>query len=644
MRGRLVVRSDAAEGARLEVPLSMRTTGALLRFDKPLRDFGAFPVGFATPPLDVSLTNAGDTAASVDVSAAPPFSVEWTKSGPLAPGATRTGRARFKPAALGATSSVWSATAGVGLCEVPTMLALGRGVDGVVGVTPGALDFGDLDCATSRTESVFVSNVSATPFEVTVALQRPDTRYEPLVVVDTAPPGGALEVPARVTALAYAGTSPLPYDDVLRIRTDAPNDPVHDVALTMRPRGAVLRFDAPYVDLGVARLDLPPSTLPITVHNDGNVPVTVGLQLAPPLAVPPSVTVPAGGSQVVPVDPGDSGNLPGAVREPLALTVSQPLCSPKPFVEVGVRYADRVRKIASGRGGIRAAIAESGHVYTFYKGGTAYRMGGLSGVTAELAGYEGSICARLTSGAVKCWGAGILGTGAYGGSSTPVDVLGITDATSIGAGSGAACAVLSTGRVRCWGQNTGCLFGSCNFVSTLTPLELPGLSSVVQIAPAASRHCARLAGGTVMCWGRDMYAAPDPPTAVAGLPPATFVATGFQRQCAIDAMNQAWCWDERPGMGSGPPTVMSGGTLIEKIACADKESIYGQSATWAQGPQALMGWNVYPVVMPTTFPMALRDMSAMAGLCVVRADGRVACTADNGFQNPPPLVDVPGFD
>jgi hypothetical protein len=49
-------------------------------------------------------------------------------------------------------------------------------------------------------------------------------------------------------------------------------------------------------------------------------------------------------------------------------------------------------------------------------------------------------------------------------------------------------------------------------------------------------------------------------------------------------------------------------------------------------------------VMPTTFPVPLRDMSAMAGLCVVRADGRVACADDNGFQNPPPLVDVPGFD
>jgi alpha-tubulin suppressor-like RCC1 family protein len=91
---------------------------------------------------------------------------------------------------------------------------------------------------------------------------------------------------------------------------------------------------------------------------------------------------------------------------------------------------------------------------------TPVEVSGISDASAlAIGGNHG--CAVVESGGVKCWGYnyyGELGTGtatttAPYGSKTPVDTVGISDATAVAAGSEDSCALVSGGHVKCWGSN-----------------------------------------------------------------------------------------------------------------------------------------------------------------------------------------------
>ncbi|HTY95727.1 MAG TPA: hypothetical protein VMB91_01715 [Solirubrobacteraceae bacterium] len=106
---------------------------------------------------------------------------------------------------------------------------------------------------------------------------------------------------------------------------------------------------------------------------------------------------------------------------------------------------------------------------------------------AELAG-EGSACALLSSGHVECWGPnadGQLGDGERetGPSLTPVQVIGLEDATQISASRGTACALLASGHIKCWGEGRSGQLGVPertlesfgDFGRTGTPIEVAGI-------------------------------------------------------------------------------------------------------------------------------------------------------------------------
>jgi alpha-tubulin suppressor-like RCC1 family protein len=88
-------------------------------------------------------------------------------------------------------------------------------------------------------------------------------------------------------------------------------------------------------------------------------------------------------------------------------------------------------------------------------------VGALSGIDAVEAG-DSHTCARLATGALRCWGnnyAGQLGTGGYQYSNTPVAVLATggaeLDVAAVSAGGVHTCAVASAGgAVSCWGNRS----------------------------------------------------------------------------------------------------------------------------------------------------------------------------------------------
>jgi alpha-tubulin suppressor-like RCC1 family protein len=128
-------------------------------------------------------------------------------------------------------------------------------------------------------------------------------------------------------------------------------------------------------------------------------------------------------------------------------------------------------------------------------------------------------CARLTGGAVRCWGFG--GFGALGagnpdsiGNDEPVsngtDVGGLSDAAQIAAGFEHSCALTTSSRVLCWGEGANGRLGYGNTDDRgeemtdlpLQPLPFAGASAVT----AGREHtCALFSDRRVLCWGDNDY-------------------------------------------------------------------------------------------------------------------------------------------
>ena len=140
----------------------------------------------------------------------------------------------------------------------------------------------------------------------------------------------------------------------------------------------------------------------------------------------------------------------------------------------------------------------------------------LGGIATGLTAGGGHTCALLSTGAVRCWGGNTFGQLGYGNTDsigddeTPVaagDVPVGGTVTHIAAGVEHTCARLSTGAVRCWGRG---LFGRLGYADEMNigDDETPASAGdvvvgrfVVEIATGANHTCAVTDSAQVRCWG-----------------------------------------------------------------------------------------------------------------------------------------------
>ena len=104
-------------------------------------------------------------------------------------------------------------------------------------------------------------------------------------------------------------------------------------------------------------------------------------------------------------------------------------------------------------------------------------------------------CALLTGGAIKCWGHNNfyqlgVGDGSRLNRNTPVDVSGISTATSIALGGSAfgyySCALLTGGTIKCWGDNSNGQLGVGTNTDRDTPVDVIGLYAPPPSSPPSS--------------------------------------------------------------------------------------------------------------------------------------------------------------
>lgn len=183
------------------------------------------------------------------------------------------------------------------------------------------------------------------------------------------------------------------------------------------------------------------------------------------------------------------------------------------------------------------------------------------GESAEEVACGGShCCARLASGAVRCWGdnnRGQLGLGHTDRigddevpSTAPPVMLGGTP-TSLHAGSNAlhGCAIFPPSNgYRCWGRGTDGQLSPAIAVD-IGDNELPSTVAVTgsqyaQLCAAATHTCGRTTAGAVFCWGTNDYGEGTPALGSTGDlgAPAVDLTCGDQFNCAVLSTGGVRCW------------------------------------------------------------------------------------------------------
>jgi alpha-tubulin suppressor-like RCC1 family protein len=236
---------------------------------------------------------------------------------------------------------------------------------------------------------------------------------------------------------------------------------------------------------------------------------------------------------------------------------------------------------------------------------------GITDATAIAARHFGA-CARLSGGTVQCWGYnefGELGNGTDGQpSSSPVTVVGITDAATIGAGEDHTCAVLTGGAVKCWGNNFSGRLGDGNTGTFAnTPVTVVGISTATAVTGGSGHTCARLPGGVMKCWGsggagqRGDGTGGDgsgsdalTPVSVGGMTGARVITAGSAHTCAIVDGGAAKCWgnDEYGQIGDGAYTYPGPNTPTPVVGIANATALQaGSYHTCVVVPGAVRCWG-----------------------------------------------------
>lgn len=253
---------------------------------------------------------------------------------------------------------------------------------------------------------------------------------------------------------------------------------------------------------------------------------------------------------------------------------------------------------------------------------------GLSNVSTVTAGGAHT-CALLTSGGAKCWGKnfyGQLGDNTGDGRMTPVDVSGLSSGVGqLAAGAMHSCALTTTGAVKCWGRNAEGQLGNNDTVSSQTPVDVVGLSSGVTALTAGDYHTCVVIGGGVRCWGQNDYGqvgdgtTTNRSTSVEVISPGSGVsalAGGLWHTCAVIDGGGVQCWGKNDNGQLGDGTTTNHPTPVTVSGLSGVTAI--AAGSWHTCAVTSVGevkcWGRHPSGQALTIPTDVVGVSEVRAL------------------------------
>lgn len=284
-------------------------------------------------------------------------------------------------------------------------------------------------------------------------------------------------------------------------------------------------------------------------------------------------------------------------------------------------------------------------------------------------------CAVRTNGAVACWGRndyGQLGNGTINQpthSSTPVPVVGITNAISVTAGADHACALLANGSAKCWGSGLYGRLGAGNDNSSATPVTVVGGARDLISLSAGNEHtCAVRSSGQAVCWGaggngqlgNSGTGNANTPVTVSSPNDGFQISAGALHTCLVHNGGGLTCWGANYAgqLGDGTknqtlvPVGVAGSTQFWTHVAAGYDQTCGQVKTgftfcWGSNSVGQIGADIPTVpesLVPYStgvIPTGFGHSSGPGFSCAVQATGRPGCWGSNSsgqFGLPTPAV------
>jgi alpha-tubulin suppressor-like RCC1 family protein len=230
-----------------------------------------------------------------------------------------------------------------------------------------------------------------------------------------------------------------------------------------------------------------------------------------------------------------------------------------------------------------------------------------SGVTAVAVGDDHA-CA-LQSGSTLCWGQDLydLPDGGTGGAYVPTDIPAFAGATAIATGGEVTCAILG-GTVSCLGANPTGNVGNGTNATAYTPFATGVSATHITVGDTT---CALTPAGGIDCWGRDDY--------------------GQAGRAATDTCVTVAC-DETPGLTS----ITSGATSVVVGAYHTCAIVNGAAECWGDDRSGQLGngttnagVNSSPVAVQGLAAAPLQLALSWQATCALEQGGIVQCWGDN---------------
>ena len=290
---------------------------------------------------------------------------------------------------------------------------------------------------------------------------------------------------------------------------------------------------------------------------------------------------------------------------------------------------------------------------------TPVTVPGLSGVTSVVAASENATtglgyCAVANAGNVYCWGAndrGQIGNGSTTDATSPVQVSGVANATSLLTSHGTTCAVADpSAGLWCWGADDHGQVGNADTTDVTSAVQVTGLSGVTSVRLSATGTTCALAGGQLSCWGANgsgqvgNSSTTDvlSPFLVPGLTTVTSFSTSGTGACAVGDGGNLWCWGSvylGGGAIGSTPTQVTALTDATRVwvgvdTCVAESSgvlsCFGRNASGGVGTGTLLPVDAPTAVAGVTGVTALDNSTPTT--CALASGASLWCWGDDRFD------------